>query len=357
MRFGRFRPPEQLSRDTQPAAKTGNYFITRIPKQKLFSAYRPIRSHSRPVTNAGADYPGLRYPHYLSGVTWSRVMTEDLSPVGRFQTIVLATDGSDYSAAAEVVALELAGRCDARLLLTRVVLTNPEYEALVPDRVQDAESEAQRQIDSLAETAQTAGVRSETILRHGPDPYHEIVRVANEKHADVIVIGRRTRSDLARLMVGDSTAKVIGLATCSVLVVPRGTRMPEAGILVATDGSRLGDAAAYSAVRLAGKCSLPLTAISVIAPDSDAETQAEMEAAVERIRKAATEEQIEVDTLLEQGRRPDETIIDAAKRRNADMIIVGSHGRTGLGRLLMGSVSERVIGKATCPVLVVKAST
>jgi len=283
-------------------------------------------------------------------------MTEQLSPVGRFQTIVLATDGSEYSAAAEVAALEMARRCDARLLVTRVVLTNPEYEALVPDRVQQAEKEAQKHIDKLAEQAKAEGVRAETVLRQGTDPYHEVVRVANEKHADVIVIGRRTRSDLARLMVGDSTAKVIGLATCSVLVVPRGTKMPEQGLLVATDGSRLGDAAAYSAVRLVGKCSLPLTVVTVVAPDSGPETKSDSQAVVDRVKKAATKDQVEIDTLLEEGRHPDEVIIETAKRKGADMIVVGSHGRTGLGRLLMGSVSERVIGKATCPVLVVKAS-
>jgi nucleotide-binding universal stress UspA family protein len=283
-------------------------------------------------------------------------MTEQLSPVGRFQTIVLATDGSDYSAAAEAAALEMARRCDARLLVTRVVLTNPEYEALVPDRVQQAEKEAQKQIDAVAAKAKAEGVRAETVLRQGADPYHEVVRVADEKHADVIVIGRRTRSDLARLMVGDSTAKVIGLATCSVLVVPRGARMPEKGILVATDGSRLGDAAAYSAVRLVGKCALPLTVITVLPPDSSPEAQSESQAVVERVKKAASTEQIEIDAMLEEGKHPDEVIIETARRKDADMIIVGSHGRTGLGRLLMGSVSERVIGKANCPVLVVKAS-
>ena len=133
-------------------------------------------------------------------------MTEELSPVGRFETIVLATDGSEFSAAAETTALELARRCGARLLVTRVVLTNPEYEALVPDRVQKAEIEAQKQIDKVAEEARAAGVRAETVLRQGSDPYHEVVRVANDKHADVIVIGRRTRSDLARLMVKHEVA-------------------------------------------------------------------------------------------------------------------------------------------------------
>ncbi|AHE97117.1 universal stress protein [Thioalkalivibrio paradoxus] len=284
-------------------------------------------------------------------------MMQELSPVGRFETIVVATDGSEYSAAAETAAVDMAKHCDAQLLVTRVVLTNPEYEALVPDRVQQAESEAQKQIDALASKARAEGVHTETILRHGADPYHEVVRVADEKHADVIVIGRRARSDLARLMVGDSTAKVIGLASCSVLVVPRGTQMPEQAILVATDGSRLGDAAAYSAVRLSRRCSLPLTVITVTPPDGTQEQRAEADAALDRVRKAAETEGIRIDARHEQGRRPDEVITAAAAQCQADLIVVGSHGRTGLSRLLMGSVSERVIGNARSPVLVVKAST
>ena len=49
------------------------------------------------------------------------------------------------------------------------------------------------------------------------------------------------------------------------------------------------------------------------------------------------------------------SIIEFAQKRGADLIVMGSHGRTGLGRLLLGSVAEQVIGKAVCPVLVVKA--
>jgi nucleotide-binding universal stress UspA family protein len=52
--------------------------------------------------------------------------------------------------------------------------------------------------------------------------------------------------------------------------------------------------------------------------------------------------------------RPEEGIVKAAEFKQVNLIIVGSHGRTGLKRLLMGSVAERVIGHAKCPVLVVK---
>ena len=52
--------------------------------------------------------------------------------------------------------------------------------------------------------------------------------------------------------------------------------------------------------------------------------------------------------------KPPEAIIQIAEERKADLIVLGSHGRTGVERLLMGSVAERVIVLASCPVLVVK---
>lgn len=283
-------------------------------------------------------------------------MSEELSPVGRFRTIVLATDGSEFSAAAEAAAIEMARRCDSELLVTRVVATNPEYEALAPERVEKAEKEALKQVETVVARAQQEHVEAIAIVRHGADPYHEFVRVADEKRADVIVIGRRHRSDLARLMVGDSTAKVIGLAHCSVLVVPRDTQMPKHGIVVATDGSRLGDAAAYSAIRLVNQCTLPLTVLTVMPPDQAADGKAEAEATLARVATAASDAGIQVEGIIESGRRPDEVILEIVKRHKADMIVVGSHGRTGLSRLLMGSVSERVIGNAQCPTLVIKAT-
>ncbi|WP_254512202.1 universal stress protein [Anatilimnocola floriformis] len=52
---------------------------------------------------------------------------------------------------------------------------------------------------------------------------------------------------------------------------------------------------------------------------------------------------------------PATSVVQAAEEENADFIVVGSHGRTGLGRLLMGSVAESIVRKAQCPVVTVKA--
>ena len=63
---------------------------------------------------------------------------------------------------------------------------------------------------------------------------------------------------------------------------------------------------------------------------------------------------LDVDGVALAG-EADDVIIKLAEEKHADLIVVGTHGRTGFGKVLLGSVSERVIGKAKCAVLVVKA--
>lgn len=284
-------------------------------------------------------------------------MDSQLSPVGRFQTLLLATDGTECSAGAESVALGAAARCESRLILMRVVLTNPEYESMAPDRVADETAAARDDLERLRQQAVEMGVACETVIRHGVDAYLPVVQVADEKHVDCIVVGRQQRSDLARLMVGDSTARIIGHSPCSVLVAAQGADRPRRRILVATDGSRLGDAACVAAAHLSEVCELPLTVLTVTSPDQNEERRVEASQTVQRVLDSLMRERrgrgAGLEGMVEQG-RPDAVIVDVARSRGADLIVVGSHGRTGLKRLFMGSVSERVIGHAPCPVLVIK---
>jgi nucleotide-binding universal stress UspA family protein len=73
------------------------------------------------------------------------------------------------------------------------------------------------------------------------------------------------------------------------------------------------------------------------------------------VQAALGAEGVQVSGQLLEG-RPDQAILAAAQANGADLIVVGSHGRTGLERMLMGSTSERILNQADCPVLVVKAA-
>jgi nucleotide-binding universal stress UspA family protein len=90
------------------------------------------------------------------------------------------------------------------------------------------------------------------------------------------------------------------------------------------------------------------------APPPPAPTAEERQAVLERLHRIEPPDPaVRVEHLLEEG-DPATAILQVAQERQCDLIVLGSHGRTGLGRLLLGSVAEQVVRKASCPVLTVK---
>lgn len=281
-------------------------------------------------------------------------MTE-LSPLGRFEKLLLATDGSEYADGAVRLALEMARRCGASLTVLTVVLSNPEYDALAPQLAEAAGQAAKRTLDAVRDQAAAVGMEVETVTRHGQEPVAEILEQIEAMQADLLIMGRRGRRGLARMMVGDATGRICGTARCSVLVAPRAAQMPRSRLLVATDGSRYSDAAAHAAGRLARLCELPLTVVSATLPSHSEARKAEAHEAAQRTLQAYLDDGLQAEARVEAAERPEAAIVQAAETTGADLIVVGSHGRSGLQRVLLGSVSERVIGAAQGPVLVVRA--
>ena len=270
---------------------------------------------------------------------------------GRWRRILLATDGSDYSDGAIRVAAALARRNDARLFIASIAVYNPEYASTVPGLEQLALDQAGRNVAGAVAAA--TDTEHEVVIAEAEDPYRGIVDAASEDRADLIVMGRRGKRGLARAMVGDATARVIGHAPCNVLVAPRGAADWHKGILVATDGSRHGDAATRLAGQLAADWALPLTVVSAVLPSHNEQRRREAVAAIDRAKAGLAGLPVKVTGIVAEG-RPEQVILDQAGKAGADLIVIGTHGRTGFDRLLMGSVAERVIGFAACPVLAVK---
>ena len=133
-------------------------------------------------------------------------------------------------------------------------------------------------------------------------------------------------------------------------------------ILLATDGSESVEAAIQEAINIARVCSSRLFVLSVVevnpeyealAPNIVEKAETETKEHVDSVKKRAEKEGISCETIVHQGEEPYRFIVDEAKKTKVDMIVMGSHGRTGLKRLMMGSVTARVIGHAPCKVLVV----
>jgi hypothetical protein len=263
----------------------------------------------------------------------------------KLKTVLLATDGSDFSSGAEREGLALAEKCACGLLLLQVVELNPEVMALAPGLDEKLSGQAKAHLEALSRQAQEAGLQCQSLIVHSESPWRAIVQEAQRLGAGLIVLGRRGRTGLVRLLMGATAARVIGHSKVDVLVVPRAAKVGFDPVLAATDGSPYGDAAVERALQLAQDFGGRAVALSV------ALSQEELAQAEEAL-KGARARGAEGITLV--SRRPWEAIVQEAQRLGAGLIVLGSHGRTGLQRALMGSVAERVVGLAQGAVLVVK---
>ncbi|MBE0429100.1 MAG: universal stress protein [Thermoleophilia bacterium] len=270
----------------------------------------------------------------------------------RLETMLLSTDGSEFSQGAVRTAVSLAGRCSSRLIAMTVVEVHEVYVIEAPELVQKEVDRATGSVLAQVKKADSAGIKWELVVKVGDDPWSLIISEAERNGAELIVMGRRGRTGLARMAMGSVTAKVIGHAPCNVLVVPREADIECGTIIAATDGSVYGEAAIREALKMAAVCGSRLVVLSVAESDSDLQ---EAETIAAAGRQAAEGANIESEALTASG-KPYGVILSMAEEKNADLIVMGCRGRTGLSRLLMGSVAERVIAEAQCAVLVACAS-
>ncbi|MBF0212922.1 MAG: universal stress protein [Magnetococcales bacterium] len=280
--------------------------------------------------------------------------TRQLLPTGRFSNILLATECSEFSRSAEELAASLAMLFSGQVTALHMLFSNPEYEAIAPEQSKKQEIAALQATNRVKQWMVDQGVPCEVEIRRGVHPHQEIIDAAVEFDSDLVVMGRRGRRGLARWMVGDATARVVAQAPCKVLVVPRGSMMWRSSILLTTDGSRYSERAGVVATILAAKSKLPLRVVSVVENKGNASRMKLATEAVARVLEHARGMGVEVSGEVLEGHPPVDVIAREVSQCGADLVVGGSHGRTGIERVFLGSVMERLIGRVSCPVLAIK---
>ncbi len=273
-------------------------------------------------------------------------------PVSKLEKLLVATDRSMFSEGAITAAITFAKQCSSKLYVMTVVETNPEYETAGAELLQKETEEASRYLASLKARALEEISSCETIFRRGDSASRLIVEEAAQKKVEMIAVGRRGRSGLKRVLLGSAAAKVIGHAPCKVLVVPRAARIKFKNILVATDGSEHARTAATEAIEIAKRGGSRLIVLSAVASEGEKE---KAWANAGDAALAAQQAGIHAETMALVG-KPHSVIAETAKSMGVDLIVMGAYGKTGLKRLLMGSTTEKVIGLASCAVLVTKTT-
>lgn len=283
-------------------------------------------------------------------------------------TILLAVDSS---LASDTAAREAASRPWPNGTTVKVVsVTEPATEWTFPELDNAIEQAAQDAVLSAACYFREAGVPASTAVVHG-DPPTGIVDQAAESGADWIVIGSHKATGVTQFLLGSVARGVARLAVCSVEIVrPR----PGAGplkILVATDGSECSMAAVRSVAQRPWPSETKFRILSVVEPSAPLlpvpyfsphkmeelrgkdmqRSQQAVSSAESILSKAGIEA---TSTVAVPAATPKELILSEAAEWGAGLIVVGSHGRQGVSRLLLGSVSEAVALHANCSVEIVR---
>ncbi|MGH7255633.1 MAG: universal stress protein [Nitrospirales bacterium] len=244
-----------------------------------------------------------------------------------------------------------------------------EYPVLAPAMAKEAYQEVRRNLldsgrlllDRAAATLPAdLGNQAEKLCETGK-PVDVILEAA--KGADLLVMGPRDRGRVAELVLGSVSHQVLAHAPCPLLLVKRPLASPPKRVLVAVEGPE--DAEALQQWLLIHPFTIPVDlSITVVVPTrqwGDPDTIFALERWSELAAQAAQRLVDDVVAKLQGPRfrvtgqallgRPIEQILDQA--RGCDLLIVGTHGRTGLERVLFGSISHRLTHHAPCPILVV----
>jgi nucleotide-binding universal stress UspA family protein len=273
--------------------------------------------------------------------------------------ILVSTDRSEFSEGAIQAAINMTKSCNGQLYAMSVIEINPEFMALAPQLLEDTEKEAKKHLEGIRARLAKENVKCEIILREGDVPHQFIIEEADKNEADLIVMGRRGKPGVLQFILGNVTSRVIGITSKKVLVVPRAASIKGKNIVIATDGSKYSEAAAQEALSLAkhfGKSST-LYAVAVLRRNPSEERIKISENALQDIQSSAEKENVKAETMLIKDTPHEfihESILKYAQEKDADLIVMGSFGRTGLKKLLMGSVVERVLCHSDCAVLVLK---
>lgn len=285
-----------------------------------------------------------------------------------YRKILLATDLSPTADRAAQLARALARRDGAALHVLHVNVLSAEhmqYRGLSGIEAY-AEQVMEATRNHLEAFEDEPGVEIVRAVRTDQSPANAILDYAEAEEVDLIVVGSRGLSSVKRFLLGSVATKVVHASTASVLVAGQERAAsqeadgPIQHVMASTDLSERSTAGVRQAAALAKAHDAALSIVHVMVPPMinpyDAEIAARqfdeesgrqaLASFVDGLELAVSPEQV---VVIGQA---DREIAAAAEARKADLLVVSNSGMSALGRFLLGSVADKVVRSAHCPVLV-----
>ncbi|MDS0475491.1 universal stress protein [Natrinema sp. 1APR25-10V2] len=287
-----------------------------------------------------------------------------------FTNICFPTDGSDGASVAFDHVLEIAAAHGSTVHVLNVADTTKDSVVRMQGDVVDVlERTGERLVRDAADRARERGVETVTEVRQGT-PYSTIVDYADSYDIDLVVMPTHGRRGLERLLLGSTTERVVRRSDVPVLTIrpdaEAGT-YPYRNVLVPTDGSDCAREALATGVEIADTDNAALHLLSAISTTSlgvDVRSDIQLtmlEESVETILSDASSFAADagvepVETTVEFAPSIHEAIRSYIEDHGIELVVVGTHGRTGFDRYLLGSVTEHLVRTSPIPVLTVRES-
>jgi len=287
----------------------------------------------------------------------------------RFRKILCPIDFSAGSDQALRTAARLARSSDAELVLTHSWYVPPlayagEAWTLSAELVDQLVEDSTRGLAAAVATAEELGARTTSVLQSGVPGDRIVALLAEDAAFDLAVVGTHGRTGLARVFLGSVAEQVVRHAPCSVLAArPRLEEGPFEKILCPIDFSE----SAHDAVALAAdvggeKAEIALFHAVELPLFGEDPTIADSVAELDRVTTTVIEQWAEKLRTTYRGTVTAQTrhgsagaqILHVLEAGRYDLAVMGTHGRTGLRRALLGSVAEKTVRHANCPVLVAR---
>lgn len=300
-----------------------------------------------------------------------------------FEKIMVPLDGSELAERALPLATTLAKQGGGTLLLLRVPVfdlqdsllpvVTEHYDARWREyTLEDAMRAAGAYLDRLAASLRERGIVVQTRVAEG-DPAGIIIDMAQTEKVDLIVMSPRGITGLTRWVFGSVTERVLRQAHCPILVSRAAADIQR--VFITLDGSSLAEQAITPGLALADSLHSPITCLRVEPPvahnileEMVIELALADDAAVEQLTDVAlANAALYLNNVVKRYQQPGRTlekslllgaaaerILDAAEQIPDSLIVMASHGRTGVQRWVYGSVTEKVMRSTVASLLIIR---
>lgn len=297
-----------------------------------------------------------------------------------FKKILVPLDGSDLAERALEPALAIAGQqADSEVLLLSVpvykdilVPTAAGFDLMLPDQsIDHFREDVHAYLGEIKAAWSRPETRLRTIIEEG-DVASVIVDKAEELEVDLIVMTTHGYSGFSRWLLGSVTERVLREAPCPVLAIRN--KRPLTNILITLDGSLLAETALAPGVEMARLFAGKITLLQVDQEANFGAIELSMLELAEsglahhvrkeigddhligylnRVADPYRQEGLVVETVVMEG-SPARSIVDFVEAEEVDLVVMTTHGRTGLKRWVYGSVTEKVLRSTDAAMLIIR---